>query len=97
MALIPLEGLRAPSKKTSLLGGVAQILIFPRPSPCLADVGLFVRPKSQHYGLAGPLMQMIQINFCPIWLRPFVIQHSLKNGQLVVWIHLWTYWSFSLW
>ena len=48
MALIPLEGLGAPSQKTSLLGGVAQILINPRPSPRLADVGLFVRPKSQH-------------------------------------------------
>ena len=41
------EGLGAPSQKTSFLGGVAQILIFPRPSPRLADVGLFVRPKSQ--------------------------------------------------
>ena len=39
MALIPLEGLGAPSQKTSLLGGVAQILINPRPSPRLADVG----------------------------------------------------------
>ena len=46
--LIPLEGLGAPSQKTSLLGGVTQILINPRPSPHLADVGLFVRPKSQH-------------------------------------------------
>ena len=51
MALIPLEGLGAPSQKTSLLGGVAQILIFPRPSPRLADVGLFVRPKSQQSSL----------------------------------------------
>ena len=41
------EGLGAPSQKTSLLGGVAQILIFPRPSPRLADVRLFVRHKSQ--------------------------------------------------
>ena len=49
MALIPLEGLGAPSQKTNLLGGVA-ILIFSRPSPRLADVGLFVRPKSQHFG-----------------------------------------------
>ena len=47
MAQPNLEGLEAPSQKTSLLGGVAQILIFPRPSPRLADVGLFVRPKSQ--------------------------------------------------
>ena len=45
---VPPEGLRAPSQKTSLLGGVAQILINSRPlSPRLADVGLFVRPKSQ--------------------------------------------------
>ena len=53
MALIPLEGLGAPSQKTSLLGGVAQILIFSRPSPRLVDVGLFVRPKSQHIGHVG--------------------------------------------
>ena len=45
MALIPHEGLGALSQKTSLLGGVAQILISPRPSSRLADVGLFVRPK----------------------------------------------------
>ena len=45
--LVSLEGLGAPSQKTSLLGGVAQILIYSRPSPRLADVGLFVRPKSQ--------------------------------------------------
>ena len=49
MALIPLEGLGAPSQKTSLLGGVTQILINSRPSPRLADVGLFVRHKSQHH------------------------------------------------
>ena len=54
MALIPLVGLEAPSQKTSLLGGVAQILIFPRPSPRLADVGLFVRPKSQHQPVHTP-------------------------------------------
>ena len=47
MALIPLERLGAPSQKTSLLGGFAQILINPRPSPRLANVGLFVQPKSQ--------------------------------------------------
>ena len=41
-----LYGLGAPSQKTSLLGGVAQILINPRPSPCLTDVGLFAWPKS---------------------------------------------------
>ena len=35
-----------PKRLVSLLGGVAQILINPRPSPRLADVGLFVRPKS---------------------------------------------------
>ena len=48
MALIPLEGLGAPSQKTSLLGGVAQILIYLRSSPRLADVRPFVRSKSQH-------------------------------------------------
>ena len=48
MALIPIEGSGAPSQKTCLLlGGVAQILILPRPSSRLADVRLFVRPKSQ--------------------------------------------------
>jgi len=35
-----------------MLGGVAQILINPRPSPRLADMGLFVRPKSQHVDLS---------------------------------------------
>ena len=49
------EGLGTPSQKTSLLGGVAQILINPRPSPRLADVGLFVRPKSQQ----SPLEQRV--------------------------------------
>ena len=40
------EGLGAPSQKTSLLGGVAQILIYPRPSsPRLVDVGLFVSSR----------------------------------------------------
>ena len=49
LASMPIiEGVGAPSQKTSLLGEVAQILINPRPSPRLADVGLFVRPKSQH-------------------------------------------------
>jgi len=38
-----MEGLKAPSQKTNLLGGVAQILIYARPSLCLADMGLFVR------------------------------------------------------
>ena len=33
--------------KRLLLGGVVKILIYPRPSSCLADVGLFDRPKSQ--------------------------------------------------
>ena len=47
MALIPLARTRGKIQKTSLLGRVAQILINPRPSPCLADVGLFVRLKSQ--------------------------------------------------
>ena len=57
MTLIPLEVLGAPSQKTSLLGGVVQILIFPRPSPRLADVGLFVRPKSQQ----SPLEQRVSL------------------------------------
>jgi len=48
------EGLGTPSQKTSLLGGVAQILIYPRPSPRLADV-LFVRPKSQQIEECGSL------------------------------------------
>jgi len=42
-----LLGFGAPSQKISLLGGVAQILIYPRPSSCLPDVGIFVRLKSQ--------------------------------------------------
>ena len=40
------EGLGAPSQKTSLPGGVVQIFIYPRLSPCLADEGLFVRPTN---------------------------------------------------
>ena len=47
MALIPHEGPGAPSQKTSLVGGVAQILISPRPSPRLADVGLFCSTQTQ--------------------------------------------------
>ena len=35
-------------QKIILLGRVAQILIYSRLPLCLADVGLFVRPKSQH-------------------------------------------------
>ena len=45
MALISIEGLGAPSKKTSLLGGVAQILIYPRSSSCLADVDYLFDPN----------------------------------------------------
>ena len=45
------QGLGAQSQKTSFLGGVVQILIFQRPSPCLADVRLCVRPKSQQSSL----------------------------------------------
>ena len=48
MSLIPIEGLGASSQNTNFLGRVVQILIYPRPSPSLADVGIFVRPKSQH-------------------------------------------------
>ena len=47
MTLIPIKGLRVPSQNTNLLGGVAQILLYPRPSLCLTDVGLFIQPKSQ--------------------------------------------------
>ena len=47
--LVVFEELGAPSQKTSLLGRVTQILIYSRPSPRLADVGLFVRPKSQQF------------------------------------------------
>ena len=35
--------LGASSQKVNMLGGVAQTLIYPRPSTSLADVGLFVR------------------------------------------------------
>ena len=58
MTLIPIEELRAPSQKTSLLSEVTQIIIYSRPSPCLADVGLFVRPKSQQIeGLGAPFQK----------------------------------------
>jgi len=42
MALIPIEGFGASFQKTSLLGEVGQILIYPRLFPFLADVRLFV-------------------------------------------------------
>ena len=45
MALIPFVRTRTPSQKTSMLGGVAQILKNPKASPCLADVVLFVQLK----------------------------------------------------
>ena len=47
MALIPIVGLGAPSQNTSLLGGVTKNPYIPKIIPMLADVGLFVRPKSQ--------------------------------------------------
>ena len=73
MALILLEGLRAPSQKTSLLGGVTQILIYSRPSPRLADVGLFVRPKSQH---VGGIM-------CLLWRFELVDNISWRASQVM--------------
>ena len=42
MDLIPIEGLGTLYQKTILLGRVAQILIYPRLSPRLADVGLYL-------------------------------------------------------
>ena len=63
MALIALEGLGVPSQKTSLLGGVAQILIYPRPSPRLVDVGLFVRSKIPTVKLSSsPLVREVEIS-----------------------------------
>ena len=47
MDLKNLQGLEVSSQKTSLLSEVTQILIHSKSSPCLADVGLFVQPKSQ--------------------------------------------------
>jgi len=38
-----LKDFETPSQNTSLLGGVVQILIYPRSFTCLADVGLFVK------------------------------------------------------
>ena len=76
MALIPLEGLGAPSQKTSLLGRVAQILINPRPSPCLADVGLFVQPKSQQQVLNDDIFRVISCKFAyNIWYN-LVVTHK---------------------
>ena len=65
------EGLGAPSQKTSLLGGVVQILIYLRPSPCLADVGLFVRPKNPNN---PPLEQRVSLASSTIF--------TLKNQML---------------
>ena len=42
MTLTPFVRTWAPSQRTTLLGGVVQILIYLRLSPCLANVGLFV-------------------------------------------------------
>ena len=63
MALIPIEELGTPSQKTSLLGRVAQVLINPRPSPRLADVGLFVRPKSQQPPLEQRVSSPCKLNY----------------------------------
>ena len=53
MSLIPIEGLGVPSQKTSLLGGVAQILINSRPSPRLADVDYLFDPNPNNF-VANP-------------------------------------------
>ena len=42
-------GLEAPYQKTSFLGRTVQILIYPLSSPCLADVGLFVRHPTKQF------------------------------------------------
>ena len=88
MALIPLEGLGAPSQKTSLLGGVAQILINPRPSPRLADVGLFVRPKSQHYDHDRILQLHIfyQVKCCDYGRSHIKIQKHVLIDRTVIMI-----------
>ena len=89
MALIPLEGLGAPSQKTSLLGGVAQILINPRPSPRLADVGLFVRPKSQHQiHRDSKLLQHLQTDYEFSMIETVVDNFSLPAVDSLV--HLQT-------
>jgi len=54
MALISLIRLGAPSQKVNLLGGVAQTLIYPRPSPSLTDVGLFVRTMLNIFSINSP-------------------------------------------
>ena len=58
--------------KTSLLGGVAQILIYPRLFPYLADVKLFVQPKSQHT-LNPHGMAMIVADFLKVRYYIFII------------------------
>ena len=70
------EGLGAPSQKTSLLGGVAQILINPRPSPRLADVGLFVLPKSQQ----SPLEQRVS----PASSTIFTLEDQMLHRDLTL-------------
>ena len=52
-------------KRLAFLGGVAQILINPRSSPRLADVGLFVRPKSQQSPLNKESPLQAQLIFTP--------------------------------
>ena len=50
-----------PSRKVNLLGGVAQTLIYPRPSPSLTDVGLFVHTMLNN----SPFKQRVIASFAP--------------------------------
>ena len=86
MALIPLEGLGTPSQKTSFLGGVVQILRYPRPSLPLADVGLFVRPKSQHSFramLRVALVEQSWISRCSLILINYMIVTYMHSEILL--------------
>ena len=92
MALILLEGLGAPSQKTSLLGGVVQILIYPRPSPRLAVVGLFVRPKCQHFTLWNWLWVKVMGQ---VWVDGLFVCPESERKLSFFCSDMWFSWAFS--
>ena len=68
------------SQKVNLFGGVAQILIYSRVSPCLADVGLFVRHLTQQFSSNKELLSIVRTN-SPI---------SVRFGDDLRYINVWT-------
>ena len=102
MALISFVKTWGTIQKTSLLGGVAQILIYPRPSPCLANVGLFVctnlnrsHPWSE---TCSPIAQWrINKSLLPAKWRDHRNQNSVHSFQIVVLLVTRELFSFLSW